>query len=119
MITIQQNGEYEYCYVNDKQAIAELGSALTWEGLNIDIDNINKVFTWLNKYTPATKRIYIISGKDMNNWYGLTDSFSYPQDLNIVAIDLKDIDHIDSIVLKRFDVGARWLDDIIANNLMH
>ena len=47
----------------------------------------------------------------MKNLYN-TD---YSDDLNIVCVDLNDLENFNKIVLHRFEVGARWLDDIISN----
>ena len=55
----------------------------------------------------------------MNTIYNLTKVNMYPDDLNIVCVDLNDMKEPDKITLPRFDVGGRWLDDVIENNLMH
>lgn len=98
--------------VTSQEQIEKLGSALTWEGFTIDDENINDMFDWLVQYTPVKQRkIYIIKGALMNKLYN-TD---YNDDLNIVCVDLNDIENINKILLKRFDVGAHWLDDLIDN----
>ena len=98
--------------VTTEEQIKELGSALTWEGLKIDEENINDMFDWIEQYTPMLQRkIYIIKGKLMNQLYNA----DYDDDLNIVCIDLNDMENFNKIVLRRFDVGGRWLDDIISN----
>ena len=47
----------------------------------------------------------------MNNLYNA----DYSDDLNIVCVDLNKLENFNKIVLRRFEVGARWLDDIISN----
>lgn len=98
--------------VTTEEQIKKLGSALTWEGLKVDEENINALFNWIEEFTPVLQRkIYVISGKLMNDLYNA----DYPDDLNIVCVDLNDMEDFNKIVLRRFSVGARWLDDIISN----
>ena len=82
--------------VTTEEQIKKLGSALTWEGLKVDEEK---------------RKIYVISGKLMNRLYNA----GYPDDLNIVCVDLYDLEDFNKIVLRRFSVGARWLDDVISN----
>ena len=106
----------EIIYVNDKHEIEELGSALTLEGL-VESD-VDKFFDWIEEYTPVKKRrAYVISGDVMNRVYELTESNRYPDYLCIVSIKLDDMEDFNKIVMPRFEIGARWLDDIIQNNL--
>ena len=117
-VDIKEVEGIEYCQVKDKEAITLLGSALTWEGLNVDTNNIKDMFHWIENYSQLShKRIYIILGKQMNQWYDLQYEYKYPDDLNIVAVALEDIVNVSALTLQRFQVGARWLDDIVANNL--
>lgn len=92
-------------------------SALTWEGLTSDEENLNDVKEWLaengailNDFEP---QFHIITGKLMNEIYGLTDTNAYPEDLTIVSVT--DIYTL-KIALARFQVGGRWFDDIVDNN---
>lgn len=50
----------------------------------------------------------------MNANYGLTKDNAYPSDTTIISVTGI---NIDKIVLKRFEVGGRWFDDIVDNNL--
>lgn len=91
-------------------------SALTWEGLSADEENLEAVFNWLkvnNAITNETPIVHIISGILMNNTYNLTGDNAYPNDLTIVSIT--NIDQM-KIAIPRFQVGARWFDDIVKNN---
>lgn len=92
-------------------------SALTWEGLTSDEENLNDVKEWLaengailNDFEP---QFHIITGKLMNEIYGLTDTNAYPDDLTIVSVT--DINTL-KVALARFQVGGRWFDDIVDNN---
>jgi hypothetical protein len=104
--------------VKTKSEIEDLAklSALTWEGLSIDDENLEAVFDWLKQYTEMKNEVvYIISGKLMNESYDLKNKKRYPDDLHIVSVKLSDMETPSAIVLKRFDVGGRWMDDIINN----
>lgn len=93
-------------------------SALTFEGLNTSEDNIKEVIDWL-KELDAIKEdnkliFHIISGKLMNKSFNLTGDNKYPDNLSIVSIS--GIDQ-SKVIIARFEVGGRWLDDIVDNNL--
>ena len=106
--------------VNSKKECQVLrkGSAFTIEGLNTDEDSLNHLTDWINSYTKLlNKNFHIISGKNMNAWYKLTGDNAYPDDCNIVCIKLEDMEDAMAVALPRFQVGARWLDDIIDNNI--
>ena len=93
-------------------------SALTWEGLDSDEGNLNAVREWLEQHGAIFKGVepifHIISGKLMNDTYGLTGSNTYPNDLNLISVT--DI-NATKIVLARFEVGGRWFDDVVDNNV--
>lgn len=91
-------------------------SALTIEGLTLEsVDDLKR---WINQHTKLLNEFaYVIKGEAMNRWYGLTGTNAYPDDLNIVCIDLNDIENVAAIVVPRFAIGGRWLDDVIDNNL--
>lgn len=72
------------------------------------------------KYLNQNKiKVNIIKGKTMNDIYNLTGNNAYQDDLTIVAIPFTQIDtrDIGKLALKRFDIGARWFDDIVMNNI--
>lgn len=88
-------------------------SALTMEGL--DLDSLEEYAEWINQNSGGFKgepEFWIISGERMNEEYG-TD---YPEDLNIVCVNLNDLFGIGKLVLARFSIGARWFDDVVDNN---
>lgn len=93
-------------------------SALTWEGMTTTDDNLNDIFNWIEAHTEMKEHnIFITTGKFMNETLHLTGSNQYPDDLSIVSIKLSDMKNPQTIVIPRFEVGGRWMDDIISNNL--
>lgn len=93
-----------------------IDSALTIEGLAEE--SIPDFINWAAENAGLKEETaYLIKGEDMNNQYGLTGHNSYSDDLTIVSIMLKDMDNPMNIVLKRFDIGGRWFNDIVDNNL--
>lgn len=104
-----------YKELTTKEQLDDLGSALTIEGLLES--SIPDYISWIKKYTPMIREdVYIIKGKTMNQIYGLTGYNMYDDDLTIVSIKLEDMEDYTKIVFPRFDIGARWFDDIVENN---
>lgn len=104
-------------YVTKKETLdeLELGSALTIEGLAED--SIPDFINWIKSYTPMKNEdVYVISGKMMNDSYGLTGKNRYQDDLTLVSVKLDSMENAMSIVYPRFGIGGRWFDDIVANN---
>lgn len=98
-----------------KEELDTLGSALTIEGLAKE--SIPDFIEWIKQYTPMkSETAYIISGNTMNNVYHLTSNNAYPKDLTIVSIKLEDMENAMAVVIPRFQIGARWFDDIVDNN---
>ena len=94
-------------------------SALTWEGLKMDTEEDYKQVTdWMREHgaNPKTENVYITEGKTMNALENLTGSNAYPNDLSIVSFKLSEIENAGALCLPRFDVGGRWMDDIVENN---
>lgn len=92
-------------------------SALTLEGL--DPGSIKDYANYLDEECGLKDNavFHIISGKLMNDYYNLTYTNAYPDNLNIVVIDLSDLNDVNKIVFKRFEFGGRWFDDVVDNNL--
>ena len=92
-------------------------SALTLEGL--DPNSIKDYADYLDGECGLKDNavFHIISGKLMNEQYCLTNKNAYPDDLNIVVIDLSDLNDVNKIIFKRFGFGGRWFDDVVDNNL--
>ena len=104
--------------VTDKDMLDKLyaGSALTLEGLSEE--SIPDFLEWLENLTPLTTRqIYLITGELMNTTYSLTGSNAYPNDLTIVCVRLEDMEDYNKVVFPRFQIGGRWFDDVVDNNI--
>ena len=93
-------------------------SALTWEGLDSSEENLNAVLNWLGENKAIIDGVeptfHVIKGKLMNDTYGLTGDNAYHEDLNLVSVT--NINQV-PITLPRFEVGGRWFDDIVDNNI--
>lgn len=108
-------------FVKTREQLDDLikDSALTWEGLKMDTeDDYKQVTDWMRARgaDPKTKNVYITTGKTMNALEGLTGSNAYPDDLSIVSFKLSEIENAMKLTLARFEVGGRWMDDIVDNN---
>lgn len=103
----------------DKDILKDLynDSALTIEGIDYKDESMRDFVNILDKNVGLkTDNIYVITGKVMNKVYRLTGNNRYPNDLNIVSIKLSDMKNPGGIVMKRFEFGGRWFDDIVDNN---
>jgi hypothetical protein len=110
-----KGGRNMYTELTTLQELEDLGSALTIEGLTEN--SIKDFIGWVKQYTPMiNETAYIIKGKTMNTVYGLTGDNAYPDDTNIVSIKLEDMENSMAVVMPRFQIGARWFDDIVMNN---
>lgn len=100
----------------------EKGSAFTWEGMATNEDNLQSIVDFFKENTPTVKlpiKFYIWSGKTMNDLYSLTKGVAYPDDLSFVSIPLDCWPDLGNLPIIKFQVGARWLDDIVDNNKVH
>ena len=106
----------EINFTKNLDEINDLGSAITWEGLVTDQESLEDMFDWIETHTKVlTKRVYVTSGKLMNELFNLTGEDKYPDDLNIVSVKLQDLEKPEALVTARFAVGGRWMDDIVSN----
>lgn len=108
---------YKIENVTTKEQLDKLydNSAFTIEG--ITEESIPDMIEWLKENTVFTTNeliVYVIKGNVMNNMYNLHGNNAYNNDFTIVSVI--DIDLI-KVALKRFNVGGRWFDDIVDNNL--
>lgn len=92
-------------------------SALTWEGLVTTEDSLSQVSDWLKNKDALTSEpsFYIITGKFMSDYYKLTGTNRYQDDLNIVCVD-PDCINLGKVIIARFESGGKWFDDIVDNN---
>jgi len=91
-------------------------SALTIEGLALD--SIPQFVEWIEEHTPLkTKTVYVTKGALANREWGLTGRNAYLADINLVSVKLDDMEDFKKIVMPRFNIGGRWMDDIYDNNV--
>ena len=93
-------------------------SALTVIGLQDSDEELKAFGKWIQCRTKISQPlpIYIIKGKTMNEEYGLTKENAYPEEINLISVDLNDIEMGSKIILERFSIGRRLFDDIVNNN---
>ena len=102
----------------DAEQLKELvdGSALTVEGLAES--SIGDFLDWVDGLAKLkVRRAYVTKGSLANREWGLTGDNAYADDLNIVSVKLDDMEDWKKIVMARFQVGGRWMDDIRDNNV--
>ena len=91
-------------------------SALTIEGLALK--SIKNFVAWIENHTPLKRKdVYVTKGALANQEWGLTGDNAYDADLNIVSVKLDDMKDFNKIVIPRFEIGGRWMDDIYDNNI--
>lgn len=120
MAASNTSSKYNLIYTT-KNDLKSLGSALTFEGFAVDDDNFDALVEWLDSHgcTMTSNNFYITKGDVMNRYCKLTGDNAYPDDLNIVSIALEDLQGLNNIIMARFQIGGRWLDDVIDNNIWH
>jgi len=92
-------------------------SALTFLGLTTSQESLNAMFDWIREYTAVkTMQVFVVTGRTMNNQYGLTGTNAYADDLSIVCVKLTDLENPMKLALPRFQVGGMWFDDVVDNN---
>ena len=96
--------------VTTKEELKELYgcSAMTWEGLRTDKENLTQALECCCT-DGVNGTIYLTKGKAMNQICKLKGDNAYPDELNIVSIK-----NYKGLAMQ---FGARWMDDIIDNNL--
>lgn len=108
---------YKVVEVTTKKQLNELykHSALTLEGLVLE--SLPDFEGWLNKHHADTTNLefWVTKGAVMNKHYKLTGNNAYPDDLNIVSC--MGVCIMPNIMVRRFEIGGRWFDDIVDNNL--
>lgn len=91
-------------------------SSLTLEGL--DLNSIEDYANYLNENFGLKDDtvFHIIDGKYMNDYYELTGTNCYPNDLHIIVVKLDNIINLNKLMTKRFTFGGRWFDDVVNNS---
>ena len=93
-----------------------MSSAFTFEGIDIDSkkgkESLNDLEKLLREtgYTEKDCVGYRVTGKIMNEYFQLSDTNAYPDDLTLLVIP-----NYYNVGVK-LSSGARWFDDIVANN---
>ena len=93
--------------------------ALAFEGTTVDESNLKWLINWFEEHNckMVKENFYVVTGRQMNEKYHLTESNAYPNSLNILCVKQEDLSSIDGIIIPRFDIGGRWFNDIVDNNL--
>lgn len=102
--------------VTTKEQLEELRniSIFTWTGMSDNEQNLEAIYEDFKnspRYGKDTITFYIFKGKLMNESYNLKGTNRYPDDLPFVSV--KDFYN----PLAKIELGARWLDDIIDNDI--
>ena len=106
------------CTTGDMDRLYE-GDAWTWEGMTTDDDNLREIIKWFEENGCPLKKpeFWVMTGKQMNEYCGgLTGNNKYSDDLTILSIELDNITDCQKMILKKFEVLARWFSDIVDNN---
>lgn len=91
---------------------------LTFTNMTLDEDSLDGLTEWVEQYTSYTNKvIYAITGDQINGWYKLSGNNAFSANQNFVCIKQHDLKDYNKIALTRFDVGGRWLKDIISDKL--
>ena len=111
---------YKIVEVKTKQQLDALYDecAFTIEGLWIS--DIGVLLDWILKYTLFKSDIvtvYVTYGEVMNRHYKLTGENSYSDDVYIVSIKNSAMTNVNAVAVPRFQIGARWFNDIVDNKL--
>lgn len=104
-----------YGEARTRKDIDSLAGNIAFEGLHINNDSDRKTFTdFVRSRGADTKNISFvtINGKDMNKSYKLTGQNAYKPDFHITVLT-----GIPANQARSIHPRARWIDDIIANNL--
>lgn len=90
----------------------EKKSVLTYIGLSLSEESVADMEDCLRSYGYDKEEllVYYTEGATLNSYYGLTGGNRYPDDLIIVFVP----DFYNPIV--KITTGARWFDDVVANN---
>lgn len=87
-------------------------SCFTWEGMSDSKENLEAIEKAIreNGFKEDEMLVYKYTGKLMNDSYKLTGSNAYPDNLTFISIP----NYYNPIF--KLQCGARWFDDIVANN---
>ena len=112
--------KYELKEVTTKGELLSLtdNSAFTVEGAGGNLDDwmqgLNKLLA--ENEIGQVDTFYTFSSKLMNDTYGFTGQNHYPDNLTFLCFKLDGLD-VNKLAIFKLSFGARWLDDIVDNNL--
>lgn len=92
------------------------GSALTLLGLVPEEVGYLPAFLEQVNGVEVSGPIVHITGKQMDDKYKLKGDNKYSDDLNIYALPLDQIKHVERVFIHMRQVGCRWFDDVVDNN---
>lgn len=106
----------EIIRVNSREELDYLYNYAALTAVGISEESFNDFMDILKENTTVYRqRMFIISGKFMNQEYGLTGRNAYKDTLHIASVSLEDFDE-EPMILKRFNYGWKWFNDIVDNN---
>lgn len=112
--------KFRFKDITDSKIIIDLKneSALTFFG-NLDKNDLNFIYNWLYKVGVVNDEeinIYIFNGNQLKSVYAKSN---FDKDIVCNCIAIKELNLNDSNIKlfssTHFDVGARWLDDVVSN----
>lgn len=98
---------FEHLYENSAYTIIGVDGIQEW------IEGVTKLLEQESIGTPTLW--YTFLGEDMNEFYSLTGSNRYPDDLHFLAFDIIGLD-IGKLAMFKLVHRDRWFDDIVDNN---
>lgn len=106
----------EIIRVNSREQLDYLYNYAALTVVGISEKSFNDFMDILKENTTVYRqRMFIISGEFMNQEYGLTGRNAYKDTLHIASVSLEDFDE-EPMILKRFNYGWKWFNDIVDNN---
>ena len=99
------------------------GSAFTWVGMTSDEGNLSAIEEFFKNEAHVMEpgqemEVHIWTGAQGNEWMDLIKD-PYQPDITCLSFPLDQFSNIGKLSMLKFQVGARWLDDIYDNNLRH
>ena len=93
-------------------------SAMTFEGTTTDEVNLKHLENFIRDMDARTGELDLViyTGVDMNEYYHLTGTNAYSDDLTFVSARVSCYNAAKVALPMRFMLGGRWFDDIVDNN---
>lgn len=112
---------FEIVKINSEEEIDKLyeNGSYTIVGLDLSEESLNAFYKTLVDKVNLSKnaKLYVVSGKLMNEYCGNTGNDKYIPDLNIAAISVSDFKvPIEKLNIYRIVSGAYWFNDVVDNN---